>query len=100
MGGMVGAAGVGVGPLTSGAYHAGCVMKTRASEIVSYLADVQDEFSPARFHEYIADVKDLMPQSAYEHLQDAFRHLAVAKASVKKAVTRLRELDGTAGSNN
>lgn len=75
-------------------------MKTRSSEIVSYLADVQDEFSPARFQEYIADVKDLMPQSAYEHLQDAFRHLAVAKASVKKAVTRLRELDGTGPGSN
>lgn len=61
----------------------------RASEIASFLTDVQEEFSPSRLEVYTSEVRDLLPKSACADLEEAFVRLAQAQASIRKAASRL-----------
>ena len=61
----------------------------RASEIASYLSDVQEEFSPSRLESYTDEVKPFLPAASREDLDNAFLQLAEAQASIRKAVQRL-----------
>ncbi|HZZ42344.1 MAG TPA: hypothetical protein VFE58_05370 [Tepidisphaeraceae bacterium] len=61
----------------------------RASEIASYLSDVEEEFSPTRLEAYTSEVRELLPTSARTDLDAAFEQLALAQASIRKAASRL-----------
>lgn len=61
----------------------------RASEIARYLSDLEEEFSPTRLEVYTSEVRGLLSKSACADLETAFKKLAQAQASIRKAASRM-----------
>jgi hypothetical protein len=66
--------------------------KEDLSEVVRYLVDVQDEYSPARFRLYMSSVRVHMPEAAYADLEAAFEEITLASQCVDRAVERMQSI--------
>jgi hypothetical protein len=65
-------------------------MDANVEQVVSYLDDIRDEYSPMRFKEYAREVKELMPEQTYALLEEACSKLTEAQMSMRKAMDQLR----------
>jgi hypothetical protein len=63
------------------------------SDVVRYLNDVGEEYSPARFGSYASSVRPYVPEAACADLDAAFEAIAVARLCVDRAVRRVQALD-------
>ena len=60
------------------------------AEVVRYLVDVQDEYSPSRFRLYMSSVKSHMTKKAYAELEAALQELTIASERVDRAVKEMQ----------
>jgi hypothetical protein len=60
------------------------------ADVVQYLVDVGEAYSPARFRLYLESVRPHVPQAAYAELEAALERIVAAGLHVDQAVRRLR----------